>query len=247
MCRRSGECYAQGCDDGWADAEAGRDLRDVIPAGARSGRGHLLRHDQADVNAYWLGYARARSAARLLLLIEAAANVLCWRGHLELDEDEEIPADMQADMIEIAVEGTCDRCLSPTLTPDALADHFLGRKKDEYDRSLPVWACECGAAYKVLPPCGDFEDLFQLIDDDMRGPLCAASEPRARAACPHASCREVLFGGGGLVGDRLGQIRRNAKGQVRHSDSCPGCGKLFAAIDPRYRTKEPAAVQLALL
>lgn len=247
MCRRSRECYAQGRDDGWADAEAGQDLRDVIPAGARSGRGHPLRHDQADVNAYWLGYARACSAARLLLLIEASANVLCWRGHLELDEDEDIPAGIEADLIEIAAEGTCDHCHSFRLTPHALADHFLGRKKDEYDRSLPAWACGCGAAYKVLPQWGDFEDLFQLIDDDMRGPVCAASQPPAPAACPHASCDEILFGGGGLVGDHVGQVRRNAKGQVRHSDPCPSCGKLFAAIDPRYRKKEPAAVQLAML
>ncbi len=239
MCRRSRQCYAQGRDDGRADALAGQDMRDAIPAGARSARGHLLAHDDADAAAYWLGYARGYEGA-FSALAEDAAIVLQWRGYLDPDEDE-IPAEVAAELAETAREGTCRLCLVPVLTADALADHYLGRKQEEYERSLPVWACGCGAAYKKLATWGQNEDLYRAVDDSAHGPLCAAAEPPGLADCPHPSCASILFGGGSLLGERAGEIRRNAGGQVAHSDSCPACGTPFAAVTASRSRRKPSA------
>lgn len=238
MCRRSRQCHAQGRDDGIADALAGRDMRETIPAGARSARGHLLTHDDADAGAYWLGYALGYEDA-FSALAEDAANVLQWRGHLDPD-GEEIPDEVAVELAEIAREGTCRLCLAPALTADALADHYLSRKQEEYERSLPAWTCGCGAAYKKLATWGANEDLYQAVDDSAHGPLCRAAQPPGIADCPHGSCASILFGGGTLLGERAGQIRRNARDQVTHSDPCPACGTPFAAVTAaRTRRKAP--------
>jgi hypothetical protein len=240
-CRRSRQCHAQGSDDGRADALAGRDMRDVIPAGARSARGHLLAHDDADAGAYWLGYVRAYEGV-LSALAEDAANILEWRGYLGPDEDE-IPAEVAAGLAEMAREGTCRLCLAPVLTADALADHYLGRKQEEYERSLPVWTCGCGAAYKKVATWGSNEDLYQAVDGSVHGPLCAEAEPPGLADCPHRSCASILFGGGSLLGDRAGEIRRNAKGQVTQSGACPACGTPFAVVTAARASRKASAQQ----
>ena len=244
MCRRSHQCYAQGRDDGYTGALAGRDMRDTIPPGARTSRGHLLAHDDADADAYWLGYARAYDGA-FAELARAAANILEWRGHLDLDDEEDIPAEVAAELDEMAREGTCGLCLAAALTPDALADHYLGRKQQEYERSLPVWTCGCGAPYKKLATWGSNEDLYRAVDDGAHDPLCQAAEPPGIADCPHGSCASILFGGGTLLGQPVGEIRRNAKGQVTHSDPCPACGVPFAAVTAS-RTRRKARPQLTL-
>jgi len=241
MCRRSRQPYAQGRDDGIADARAGRRMRDAIPDGARSAGGHHLAHD--DAGAYWLGYARGYEAVRAMLT-EDAANILEWRGHLDLD-GEEIPDWVAAELADIAGEGTCRLCLAPVLTADALADHYLGRKQEKYERSLSVWTCGCGAAYKKLASWGANEDLYRAVDDSAHGPLCRAAEPPGIADCPHGSCASILFGGGTLLGEPAGEIRRNAKGQVTHSDPCPACGMPFAAVTAS-RTRRKARPQLTL-
>jgi hypothetical protein len=237
MCRRSRQCYAQGLDHGRADGRAGRHMRDAIPEGARAGRGHLLRHDDADAGAYWLGYVRAWEAARLALAGDAV-TFLEMRGYLDPEEDG-IPAEAGAELAEVARDGTCRECLAPLLTGSALADHYLARKQREYERSLPGWTCGCGAAYKKLGTGAGSEDLYRAADDSTHGPLCAVSEPPGIADCRHRSCAEILFGAGTVLGDHAGEIRRNTRGQVTRRSPCPACGTPFAAVT------DPAAIRKA--
>jgi hypothetical protein len=162
-----------------------------------------------------------------LALIEDAANILAWRGWWEPDgEDGYVPDDLVAELAEIA-QRPCPVCITDEgfcRTPDEVADHFLARRQEEWERSWPVWTCDCGHAYKVLPEMGR-EDFYEVADNGFHGPLClVADDP-----CEHESCAEI-FHVGCLPGDRVGFIRRNSKGQVKHSDVCRGCGRAFATV-----------------
>ncbi len=139
-------------------------------------------------------------------LIEAAAHVLCMRGYLD-PEAEEWPDDLVAELVEVWHKGPCEVC--PAWGgPHALADHFLSRKQREYEQSLPVWTCDCGAVYKELSEFFDQPGFWELCDD-------------------------------GLLGERIGGVRVNAKGHVKHSDKCPACGRSFAdTIDRRTNPQQ---------
>jgi hypothetical protein len=134
-------------------------------------------------------------------LIESAADVLCWRDYLDPDEDE-IPVEVIEELTRLWHEGPCDACPGWG-SADALADHFLGRKQQEYERSLPSWQCDCGAVYKTLTGWMNAEGFYATTDD-------------------------------GMFGDLVGIVKRDSKGRVKHSDTCPGCGQPFAeTIAPR--------------
>ncbi|WP_219505176.1 hypothetical protein [Nonomuraea ceibae] len=90
------------------------------------------------------------------------------RGYLDPDR-EEFPAWVLAELAELYHAGACEFCLGP-LTGSGLADHFLNRKQEEYERSIPVWACKCGWAFNVLPePRG--EAYFAARADRLLGDL----------------------------------------------------------------------------
>lgn len=57
----------------------------------------------------------------------------------------EWPGELARELAALAELGCC-RSFPVTLTADALADHWLAHKEDEYERSLPIWTCDCGAA-----------------------------------------------------------------------------------------------------
>jgi hypothetical protein len=134
-------------------------------------------------------------------LIEAAATYLCRRGHVDPDLDGYIPADVAAELAELAAAGRCPSCPGAGLAPDALADHWETAKTEEYERSLPVWACDCGVSYKLL-----------------REP---ASPSSGRVEFYHARR-------GGLLGDAAGFAAYDSKGRVKRSSACPACGRRFA-------------------
>jgi len=142
-------------------------------------------------------------------LIEDAAAVLAMRGYLDPDEDE-IPPDVARELAELATEGVCGTCLGRDLLPDALADHFLVRKQEEWERGVPVWECDCGAPYKVIPDNAfqGGDELYEAREDD-------------------------------LFGDLAGRIRRDRKGRIKHSDTCGKCGASFAETMTR-QTRSPA-------
>jgi hypothetical protein len=133
----------------------------------------------------------------LLELVEEAANVLAWRGWWEPgDDDASVPDWLVAELTEIA-QRPCEVCVTEAgwcRHPDEVADHFLARRQEEWERSWPTWECMCGRVFKVLAGA---EEFYDLADD-------------------------------GLVGDHVGRIRRDSKGRVKHSDVCPGCGRVFA-------------------
>jgi len=166
-----------------------------------------------------------------------AASVLAWRGYADPDPGEGWPPDLIAELIALVAAGPCPLCRIP-LRPDDLADHWLSAAQAEWEHSLPVWACSCGMVYKVLTEY-DGEHFYAAGDDGPRGPLCeGAASPAGDADCPHGSCPEVLFCR--AFGDPAGTIRRNPKGQVRHSDACPACGEKFAGTIARQTVPEGA-------
>ena len=163
-------------------------------------------------------------------LAAEAASVLAWRGYAEPDPGEGWPPELIAELIALVAAGPCPSCPIP-LRPDDLADHWLSAAQAEWEHSLPVWVCSCGMVYKVLSE-DDGEHFYAAGDDGPRGPLCeGAAFPAGDADCPHESCPEVLFCR--AFGDPAGTIRRNPKGQVRHSDACAACGETFAGTIAR--------------
>jgi hypothetical protein len=129
-----------------------------------------------------------------LVLVDDAANNLAWLGHLD-QEAEEWPGEVLAELAALVVAGPCGLCpgWQGWPGPDVLADHWLARRQDEWEQSLPVWECGCGARYKIIGEWGGLEHYYQARPD-------------------------------GLVGERAGEVRRNHKGAVKHSDACPACG-----------------------
>jgi hypothetical protein len=152
-------------------------------------------------------------------LADEAAHLRAWRGYAEPGPDR-WPPELLAGLAALAADGPVP------LRPDALAGYWLSVQEDEWEHSLPVWVCGCGAVYKVLTEY-DGEHFCTAGDDGPRGPLCEGiTFPAGDADCPHDSCPEILFGR--ALGDPAGRIRRNRKGQVKQSDQCLVCGVRFA-------------------
>ncbi|GAA1614304.1 hypothetical protein GCM10009733_008130 [Nonomuraea maheshkhaliensis] len=100
--------------------------------------------------------------------VEDAANYLAMRGYLDPNGDE-FPDWVLAELADLYQAGTCESCPG-TLTGSTLADHFLSRKQEEYERSVPTWECNCGRKFKVLPePRG--EAYFEARADGLMGDL----------------------------------------------------------------------------
>ncbi len=167
----------------------------------------------------------------LLNRVVDGADALACRGYL-FDPDPPHEWTMPPEEAFTELAGLVGGCRLCRIGPSALGDHWLNLQREKYERSLPAWRCTCGAVYKVLSEGPDHREFYEALDDGLRGPLCAgASGPACTEDCPHGSCPEILFGGGGcLPGARVGVIRKTSKGKVRHSDPCPGCGERFADV-----------------
>jgi hypothetical protein len=182
----------------------------------------------------------AADVMSLAELAEAAARVLCVQGYLDPHDVGEWPDELATELAELAAAGYCPPC-PVTLTPDALAGHWVARKEDEYERSLPTWTCDCGTVYKLVSEWGGHQEFYQLGDDALPGPPCAgAARPDTHHDCVHDTCGDILFGTGASLGDLAGTIRTLSNGRVRHSDACPACGRRFAdVIAARANPQQP--------
>ena len=109
-------------------------------------------------------------------LSEAAADVLAWRGYFDLDD---IPGDLVAELAEIASTGRCDSCPGP-MCPDNLADHWLNRKQQEWERTIPTWTYDCGQVYKVLPGDEFYEAAEGGLLGDPAGCIAVDSKGRVK-------------------------------------------------------------------
>lgn len=83
--------------------------------------------------------------------------------------------------------------------PSALAEHWLNDQRGKWEQQQPTWTCRCGAVFKPVRMWGDDREEFYTITPD------------------------------GLLDVKIGEIRRDPKGKIRHSDPCLRCGALFAA------------------
>jgi hypothetical protein len=144
----------------------------------------------------------------------------------------EWPDELAGELAALAEQGCCPCCpgccppCPVTLTPDALADHWVAHKEDEYERSLPAWRCDCGAVYKMLSEweghIASYSVFYHLGDDALAGPLCAgAARPDSDEDCVHDSCGDILF---------AGTTHIHGYGRVAHSSACPACGRRFADV-----------------
>lgn len=155
----------------------------------------------------WPAVALAATTA----LIEDAATYLAMRGSIDPDLDE-WPDELLGQLAALAAAGHCD---SPTcqrrLTSSALADHWQWDRQAEWERSLPVWTCDCERGYKVIHAdhLAGGDQYWDALPD-------------------------------GLLGDQAGAVRANSKGKVTHSDACPGCGVQFAVTIARRTVPEGA-------
>jgi hypothetical protein len=156
--------------------------------------------------------------ADLAGLVEEAAYVLACRGWWEsADEDEDYIPDWLAEELTLIAGWPCTVCADQhqvCRTGYDVADHFLALRQETWERSWPAWTCTCGRVYKVLAGGNLTEDFYEVADDSWFS----------------------------LPGDRIGGVRRNAKGKVKHSDRCPGCGMAFADViaeqsDPLFQYK----------
>lgn len=100
--------------------------------------------------------------------VEDAAHYLAMRGYLDPDV-EELPHWVLAELADLYQGGPCQSCPG-TLSGSNLADHFLNRKQEEYERSVPTWACGCGRTFKVLAEPRS-EAYFEARPDGLMGDL----------------------------------------------------------------------------
>ena len=127
------------------------------------------------------------------LIVWDVLNYLARRGWLETDDG--IPDWLVADLAALAQEKPCGP-LCRTTTPDGflypsdVADHFMTRRQEDWERWLPVWACVCGRRYKVVP--GYPRAAFHVAaPDGLLGDLAGYVTPDAKRravkdsdACP---------------------------------------------------------------
>ena len=104
--------------------------------------------------------------------VERAANYLAMRGALDPD-DEEWPDWALAELAAIVLEGPCgELCLvnddDGLLNPSAAADHYEARRQHEWERAVPLWTCDCGQPYKVLPAPPGLA-FYEARDDGLLG------------------------------------------------------------------------------
>jgi len=83
-------------------------------------------------------------------------------------------------------------------SPDNLAEHLLARKQEEWER------------FGIAPWWCDCGAIYKPLTEFGATTYYATTDPD------------------GLLGDPAGVIKRNAKGQVKHSDRCPACARRFA-------------------
>jgi hypothetical protein len=112
-------------------------------------------------------------------VVQDAAHYLAMRGWL----DGEWPDWLLADLAALAREKPCGPVCRATpdgfLNPSDAADHFMTRRREEWERWLPVWACACGMAFKVNRE-GTGAAFYETGPDGLMGDLvgCVTADAR---------------------------------------------------------------------
>lgn len=110
-------------------------------------------------------------------VVHDAAKSLAMRGYLDADAGE-CPDWVLSELAELYQGGPCESCPGP-LNGTTLADHFLDRKQEAYERWVPTWTCECGRKFKVLrePPGIAF---YEPRGDGLLGDIAGYIKPDSK-------------------------------------------------------------------
>ena len=164
---------------------------------------------------------------------------LAARGYL----GDEPPDWVLADLAVIARGAPCGAPLCGVtpqglILPSAVADHFMSRRRQEWERWLPVRACACGHIFKVHPgPPG--MAFYEARPDGLIG-----SHVGSITLAPDHRQRKAPGGprGQGQMPEIARQVRPTLPGwTVKESDACLACGRLLAdTIASRPVTPRPA-------
>lgn len=121
----------------------------------------------------------------VLDIIYAAADILSWDDYLDPEADE-LAAEDIAELLDIYRAGPCEHlCLWFDL-PQAIADHWIARRRDEYERAAPVWECACGARYKCPAWRGNPEEFYHITADGLAGDLAGAVKRNSKGEATHS-------------------------------------------------------------
>lgn len=103
-------------------------------------------------------------------------------------------------------------CKLCRIGPSALAEHWMSWKQAQYQDNYErgLPAWTCGCGHVYKLQASEREDQFHQVRD------------------------------GGLLGSLAGRVRRDSKGKVKQSDSCPACGVPFAETAARQQVPEGA-------
>ena len=155
------------------------------------------------------------------IIIEAALDYMCAKGWYDIDEDGDDP-EVIAD-----VERLYAADLQPTPnTGSILADTgftlallWQAEQYARYQRSLPVWACDCGAAYKREPWAAQLEVIYTVTPEGVFDEF--------------VGCTKGKRG--------IGTIPRDT-GYAMNNGGCPRCGRAFKATIARQADPQTSLV-----
>lgn len=171
-------------------------------------------------------------------VVEDAVQYLAARGYL----GDEPPDWVLAELAALARGARCGKLCGVTpeglIRPSAVADHFMTRRRQQWERWLPVWACACGRTFKLHPgPPGMafYETRPDGLLGDRVGDITLAPGPRQPKALS-------ISRGQGQMPEITRQLRPAPPlWTVKESDACPACMRLFAdTIAGRPVTPRPA-------
>ncbi len=120
-------------------------------------------------------------------LIEDTAFVLTMRGWLDPD-DNEIPDEVIHQLAARIAPCGGPGCVDPP-GPHEIADHWIRDRQEAWERSLPVWHCDCGAGYKIVPEFGAHQ-FYDAADDGLLGDMVGKVRRNQHGRVTHSdSCR----------------------------------------------------------
>jgi len=123
----------------------------------------------------------------VLDIIYAAADILSWHDYLDPEADE-LAAEDIAELLDIYLAGPCEHlCLWFDL-PQAIADHWIARRRDEYERAAPVWECACGARYKCPAWWGNPEEFYHITADGLVGERAGTVKRTSKGKVKQSDC-----------------------------------------------------------
>ena len=154
------------------------------------------------------------------IIIEAALDYMCAKGWYDVDEDGDDP-EVIADI---------ERLYTPDLQPtpntgSILADTgftlallWEAERYAEFQRSLPTWSCDCGAAYKREQWSARHEVIYTVTPDGLFDELVASTQGKRG----------------------IGTIPRDD--YAMNNGGCPTCGRAFKATIARQADPQTSLI-----